>query len=26
VARRDEARLELAITTQELTEILGFNA
>lgn len=26
VARRDEARLELAITTQELSEILGLNA
>jgi restriction endonuclease S subunit len=26
IARRDEARLELAITTQELSEILGFNA
>ena len=25
VARRDEARLELAITTQELSEILGLN-
>ena len=26
VARRDEVRLELAITTQELSEILGLNA
>jgi restriction endonuclease S subunit len=26
VARREEARLELAITTQELSEILGLNA
>lgn len=26
ITRRDEARLELAITTQELSEILGLNA